>query len=145
MRGYDYSSAAYYFVTLVTLGRALLFEDARHRTIADDTWRWMTDHHSYVGLDKYVIMPNHVHGIVVIKRRAPKSLSRLIGAFKTVSTRRINELHGTSGRTVWQRGFYERIVRNERELNAIRQYVIDNPVRWAEDKHNPDACASAER
>ena len=66
------------------------------------------------------------------------SLGLIIGQFKSVVTRRHNHAHETSGLKVWQRGYYERIVRNERELNAIRQYILDNPARWAEDRDNLD-------
>jgi putative transposase len=140
--GYDYSSAGYYFVTIVSANRVLLFEDELHRAIIDAAWRWLAEHHTYVELAEYVVMPNHLHGIVILRTnergdRAPKSLSRLIGAFKTVSTKKINDIHNAHGNMLWQRSFHERIIRNERELNAIRQYIIDNPAKWAEDKNNP--------
>jgi len=65
-------------------------------------------------------------------------LGRLIGAFKTVSTKRINELHLTSGGPFWQRNYYEHIIRNEEELAEVREYILNNPVRWNEDENNPD-------
>jgi putative transposase len=61
----------------------------------------------------------------------------VIGAFKTVSTKSINELQDVVGVKFWQRDFYEHVIRNERELNAIRQYIINNPANWREDKLNP--------
>ena len=98
-----------------------------------------------------VIMPNHLHGIIVISdmcrgasRSAPtgvakrKPLGRLVGAFKTVSTKRINEIRGTLGVPVWQRNYYERVIRNGEELNRVRQYIIDNPAHWEEDRENPN-------
>lgn len=97
-------------------------------------------------------MPNHLHGIVIINdddRRSAsrctptglptkrKPLGQLIGAFKTVSTKHINQIHGNASTPFWQRGFYKHIVRNERELNAIHQYIIDNPLKWQLDRDNP--------
>ena len=67
-----------------------------------------------------------------------KPLGRLIGAFKTVSSKRINETRGTPGVPVWQRNYYEHIIRNEESLNEIRQYIAGNPMRWAEDEENPE-------
>lgn len=66
----------------------------------------------------------------------------LIGQYKSGVTRRINHLRHTPGGRVWQRGYYERIIRNEREWNAIRQYIHDNPARWAEDRENLDRLLS---
>jgi REP element-mobilizing transposase RayT len=146
--GYDYASAGHYFVTIVTANRELLFKDERYRGIGDNAWRWLAEHRAYVEIDEYVVMPNHLHGIVILRTnargdRTPKSLSRLIGAFKTVSTKQLNELRGTPGEVLWQRSFHERIIRNERELNAIRQYIIDNPAKWDDDKNNPVRAVGA--
>jgi REP element-mobilizing transposase RayT len=70
-----------------------------------------------------------------------KPLGRLIGAFKTVSTKRINEHRGTSGAPVWQRNFYEHVIRDEASLNRIRQYITDNPLHWEFDRDNPRAAS----
>ncbi len=67
----------------------------------------------------------------------PGSLFVAVRAFKAASTKRINQHCGSPGAAVWQRGYYERVIRNERELCAVRQYIRDNPALWAEDKHNP--------
>jgi len=94
-------------------------------------------------------MPNHMHGIIVIRddvrrgisRNAPtqtrKPLGRLIGAFKTVSTKRLNKSRLTEGAPLWQRDFYEYVIRSEDELQVIREYVLSNPARWEEDRNNP--------
>ncbi|MFN5060909.1 MAG: transposase [Chloroflexota bacterium] len=66
-----------------------------------------------------------------------KSLGRLIGAFKTVSTKRINELNTTPGISFWQRNYYEHIIRHENALDRIRRYIIRNPMKWAIDRQNP--------
>ena len=99
-------------------------------------------------------MPNHLHGIVVLTElpesadpapehgATPGSLPTMVGNFKSLVTRRINRVRRTPGYKIWQRGYYERIVRNDRELNAIRQYIRANPARWAEDRDNLDALVA---
>ena len=106
-------------------------------------------------------MPNHIHGIVVISdhdaaaglvgaglRPAPTEpvgrrhgLPEIIRAFKGFSARRVNALRGTPGAPVWQRNYYEHIIRDEIDLDRIRQYILDNPLRWEEDRENPAAPA----
>ena len=102
-------------------------------------------------LDKHVVMPNHLHGIIVIdtcrggSRTAPtmpsnrKPLGRLVGAFKTVMTKQFNLARGTKGRLIWQRNYYERIIRDGNELARIRKYILDNPTQWSFDRENPMA------
>jgi putative transposase len=158
LAGYDYSQAGMYFVTLVSQNRECLFgkildseiEINAFGRIVMDIWNWLSSQYPYVELDQCCIMPNHFHGIIVINdtrrggsRTAPtqpstlsKPLGRLIGAFKTVSTKQINNLRQTPGLVVWQRNYYEHIIRNEKELNRIRQYIIDNPANWVKDEEN---------
>jgi len=151
LQGYDYGLEGAYFVTLVCKDRVPLFVDPGLRGVADEAWLWLATQYSHVSLDEYIIMPNHLHGIVVLRdaaeggsRTAPttpafprKALGRLVGAFKTVSTKRINQAMGTPGAVVWQRNYWERVIRNEEEMNRIRQYIVDNPARWGEDPENP--------
>jgi len=151
--GYNYASAGAYFVTIVTKQRECLFTDDAMQTIVDESWRWVGEQYDHVELDYYVVMPNHLHAILSISeprrggsRTAPtepqgalKPLGRLIGAFKTVSTQRVNALRNTPGAPVWQRDFFDRIIRNEAELNRIRQYILDNPANWNLDPENPVA------
>jgi putative transposase len=288
--GYDYRSAGAYFVTICTHQRELLFEDPVLRRVAEALWQRIPRHFPHVQLDAWVVMPNHVHGILVIAgdttrgeasqenvpstdpmvssgtesagqliagdasplrqrgagsspenvssmdviapgeadlaeqavvgdtsrgeasaenvpsmdplasdgtvsaeqgvtgdaspllphRRAgsspenvssmdviapgetdsaeqsiagdasplrerptglaPGSLGAIVGNFKSVTARRINRVRGTPGAPVWQRNYYEHVVRDERALNAIRQYIADNPARWAWDTYNPAAA-----
>ena len=98
-------------------------------------------------------MPNHLHGVLMLdhlaaggSRAAPtgrKPLGSLVGAFKTVSTKRANQLMGSPGRPFWQRGYYEHVVRNEDDLARISEYIIENPDHWHRDGENPDRSASA--
>ena len=158
---YDYSQGGACFVTICAQHRRCLFGAVvRHQvsltpcgSIAKDTWQWLSQQYEYVTLDEWIVMPNHVHGIIVMdddwrggSRTAPtsrKTLGRLIGAFKTVSTKAINAVLRTPGTIVWQRNYYERIIRNAEELSQIRKYVADNPLQWALDRENPDAVGLA--
>jgi len=117
--------------------------------IVEKSWKWLSQQYSYVHLDEYVVMPNHLHGIIIVSRGGSrtaqtgntpkyKPLSRLVGAFKTVSTKQVNIIRSTPGRKLWQRNYYEHIIRNEEELNHIRQYIAENPINWRKDEENPD-------
>ena len=160
LKGYDYSSAGYYFVTICVRGGVCSLGDivdgemvySEYGRIAMESWLWLADQYDYVSLDEWSIMPNHMHGIPVYNDSAPcrggsqtaptvkrKPLGRLIGAFKTVSTKQINDLRGTPGAPFWQRDFWDHIIRNERALIAIREYIRNNPALWEADKLHPDA------
>jgi len=205
LKGYDYSQAGAYFITICTQDRACLFgkvvngemrlNDAGRMVLAE--WNMLPERFPHVVLDAFVVMPNHVHGIVVITnpatddtattaptivgtglvpapddgattRVAPTvgdivaptvgdivapTVGDIVGAFKSRVT--VEYIRGvkTSGwppfrGRLWQRNYYEHIIRNERALNAIRQYIIENPRRWQMDRENeartaPDPLAQA--
>ena len=170
VRGYDYSQPGAYFVTLCALKKQCIFgkvqgadvELSQFGEMVRACWLWLGKHYDCVFLDEWILMPNHLHGIIVIQelnengagrqvprypgdsvrsdafrggsRTAPttrgKPLGSLIGAFKTVSTRRVNELRGTPSAVLWPRNYYDHIVRNDVELGQIRQYVRTNPLMW---------------
>jgi putative transposase len=107
-------------------------------------------------MDEYVVMPNHFHGIVILNagnicrgmaRHAPtrrqfakpiaNSLSTIVGAFKSAATKSINMSRNTPGMPVWQKNYFERVIRNEKELFRIREYIRLNPVQWDIDEENP--------
>ena len=116
-----------------------------------------------VELDEWIGMPNHFHGIIVIvdpigtssdivgatRRVAPTcsgvnpcgpvsgSVGAIIGQFKSITTKRINQIRNTPGKRVWQRNYYEHVIRDERELNRIRQYIADNSAKWDIDREHP--------
>jgi REP element-mobilizing transposase RayT len=158
LAGWDYTSAAVYFVTICTHQRANLFDDPRFRQVAEGLWRAIPhrSHADHVSLDEWILMPNHLHGLILLGPAdpgapsehppsrgepagvAPGSLGAIIGNYKSVVTRRINQLRDTPGAPVWHRNYCERIVRNQRQLDAFRRYIIDNPARWATDGDNPD-------
>jgi len=114
-------------------------------------------------LDEFVIMPNHLHGIIIITEKnemanivgaihriAPTneiqqpprlqsgSMGAIIGQYKSIITKRINQIRDTPGFSVWQRNYYEHIIRNENELNRIRKYILNNPANWLNDKNRAD-------
>lgn len=124
-----------------------------------ETWQWLASQYAYVALDEWCVMPNHLHGILILSGRggsratptantpaAPaakasnvariKPIGQLIGAFKTVSTKRVNGLRGTPGETLWQRNYWEHIVRDEEEMHHLRTYIRNNPAQWAVDALN---------
>jgi REP element-mobilizing transposase RayT len=119
--GYDYSRHGQYFVTIVTTKREEVLGEVLHGVMhlsaagacVADVWASLPRHYSHVSLDAFVVMPNHVHGIVILghdsapgARRAP--LSEVVRGFKTYAARGVNKLRGVSGTPVWQRNYYER-------------------------------------
>ncbi len=152
---YDYAQAGAYFITIVTYQRELLFDDPVLHQVIETFWQRIPRHVLYVKLDTFVVMPNHFHGILWLINAdlvsaardvtppsqpylLPGSLGAIVGNFKSITTRRINQVRKTPGQPAWQRNYYERVIRNDEELNAIRQYIIDNPVNWLQDSENPD-------
>ena len=164
LQGYDYSRPGGYYVTIVVDGRECLFGEIvngemvlnDYGRIVAEVWQWLQEQYPYIELLAWVIMPNHIHGIIIIhedgrggSRSAPtpygdaagtakiKPLGSLIGAFKTVSTKKINILRNTEGGVVWQRNYYEHIIRDDNDYNRIHNYIIDNPAAWGDDDENP--------
>ncbi len=164
---WDYANSGAYFVTLVAHGRAALFGDVVDGDIrlnalgeiAQACWVEITMHFAQVELDAFVVMPNHVHGVLVILNDAstdvgatdsvaptrpngplPGSLGAIIGQYKSVVTKRIRQLPHAPIH-IWQRSYYERIIRNEREWQAVRDYIAMNPAQWANDAENPTKIA----
>jgi len=143
LKGYDYSQPGAYFVTFNTYQNLPLLgkiQDGiviltRAGQIVQQLWQDLPSHHSNVQLDEFIIMPQHVHGIILLVENDPpdrqtrSSLAEVVRAVKTFSARRINALQHTQGTPVWQRNYYEHIIRNDKELAQIRQYIRDNPRR----------------
>lgn len=157
LREYDYSLAGGYFVTICTWQRKCLFGEIVDGEMqlnnlgnhVCETWTGIPRHYRHVALDAFVVMPNHIHGIIYISdvetraglKPAPTDkwhdLSEIIRGFKTFSSRRINESRNNQGWPVWQRNFYDRVLRNGDELTRARAYTINNPLQWVKDKENP--------
>ncbi|MBN2864124.1 MAG: hypothetical protein JXN62_13235 [Bacteroidales bacterium] len=195
LKGYDYTRTGAYFITACLQDRLHLFGEIINGKmqlnemgeIVTSSWKWLSEQYDYVGLDEMIIMPDHIHGIIIITdhcmgdsriapdilpqtapdilpqtapdilprtapdilpqiapdilpRTAPditvkrKTIGRLIGAFKTVSTKQINVYRNTQGTRIWQRNYYEHIIRNNAELNRIRYYISNNVILWENDK-----------
>ncbi len=102
-----------------------------------------------INLDKFIVMPNHVHLILEInknivgaihelplQKRRNMLIPKIIGKFKMLSAKEINILANNSGNPLWQRNYYDHIIRNEIELNKIREYILENPKNWERDRNN---------
>ena len=174
LKGYDYTRAGAYFVTICTKDRTCLFGDVADGVmrlnqmghIVRQCWLAIPDHVPPVLLDEFVVMPNHVHGIIVLvstdtvgathasppqhasplqnddtptRPRGPQrqSVGSIVVSFKSAATKRINEHRGTPGAPVWQRDYFEHIIRNDESLNRICEYILNNPLQWDLDRENP--------
>jgi len=165
LKGYDYLQTGAYFVTVCSHNRECLFGDIvdgemvlnEYGQIVSESWKWLGVQYDHVELDAWMVMPNHMHGIIVINhdRRGsscrggsrtaptnvsvvkPKPVGRLIRAFKAVSPKQINRVRNTPGIPVWQRNYYDHIIRDERSLEAIRDYIINNPAQFHAAKGEP--------
>ena len=181
LKEFDYSQNGYYFVTICTKNRECFFGDvARGKIelseigkIVKKYWMEISQHFENVELDEYIVMPNHIHGIVIINdnyqnmnvgatlavaqrhrnrssragaRPAP-TIGDIVGSFKSICVvkwlqhMKENKLNGLG--KFWQRNYYEHIIRNEIELNAIREYILNNPLQWEIDNENPKHYTTA--
>jgi putative transposase len=140
---YDYSAAGYYYVTICTFKREVIIDRVELVQLVTDAWEDLPQRFKGVGLDEFVVMPNHLHGIVVFCRQDNFTLGDVMRAFKSISAIAANRHLGRSGRPFWQRNYYERIIRGERELDAIREYIHDNPLKWGLDPDNPQRIRTA--
>jgi REP element-mobilizing transposase RayT len=189
LRGYDYARPGSYFVTACTHQRELLLGEVidgqMHRNALGDIvhaeWYATERVRPKVRLDAFVVMPNHLHGILEIidvgARRclapdahaktdraeiwathrvaptegarsrphgpAPGSIGAILGQIKSLSKKAINKTRGTPGRPVWQPNYHEHVIRNEEELQRIREYICNNPLRWPSDRENPARTSDA--
>ena len=160
--GYDYAQTAGYFVTMCVQHQGCLFgkiidgQTQLNETgkIVVECWRRIPQHFSSAELDVCVVMPNHIHGVILLDTRGtslpPRSqpnrsgevssptLGQVVAYFKFQSTKYINEHRDMPGARVWQRNYYDHVIRDERDLQRIRQYVTDNPMRWELDLLHPN-------
>ena len=181
LKDYDYSQAGAYFVTVCTRDRQCLLATMTGDTavpteigcLVQSAWHELRQHYAHVELDKFVVMPNHLHGIIVLtddgrrggvgvrvgaagagfklpeshrenERPIRHGLPEIVRALKTFSARRINSLLGTPSVPFWQRNYYEHVIRNEKEWDEIAAYTADNPLNWATDPDNPLSVAPSD-
>jgi REP-associated tyrosine transposase len=169
LKNYDYAQEGAYFVTICAYQKQCIFghiDDgemflSEYGEIVKEEWEQTSILRDNVELDAFVVMPNHIHGIIVITynlnaknntpnvksvgawciikprqflRYIPKSLPDIIQNFKSVVTKRINNHHPLEYTRVWQRNHDVRIIKNKANLNLLRRYIISNPKRWQQDK-----------
>ena len=140
--GYDYSQPGAYFVTICTHNRDLLLRTEPVQEAVRSTWEAIPQRFRAVTLDEFVVMPNHVHGIIILgdatgAASGAPTLGAIIRAFKSISAIQSSRILNRSGLPFWQRNYYEHVIRDEDELNIIRQYICDNPRNWLDDPDNP--------
>lgn len=174
---WNYANSGYYFVTICTKDKRNYFGKIRDNKIelnglgkiAEKFWKEIPEHFNFITLDQFVIMPNHIHGILVFNKtydvnrkleetyetrqclvstttnaisatdengrifhnQGKKTLSSVIGSYKSICSKTIRKYKPDF---VWQDSFYDRIIRNEKELEKIREYIINNPVNWRKDE-----------
>lgn len=161
LQGYDYSQPGAYFVTMITHGRQPLFGALINGNVslsplghlAASLWRGLHDRFPRVDLDEFVVMPDHIHGIVVINEEMTQKkecvsqsltpaetpdlpLGVIVGAYKSTVSRLYHAMCRSKEVQIWQRNYYERIIRNDNELNRIRLYIRENPALGSTDDRN---------
>ena len=166
LAGFDYTRAGAYFVTIRSHQGSCIFGEEQEGELFLTRWgeilreEWLRGAivRPYVKLDRYVIMPNHMHGILVIERpvratrrvaphpspESPRpcgppsgSLGAILGQFKSVTTKRIRAAAHDPSLDVWHRGYYERIIRDTTDWTRVRVYISENPKQWDRDPENP--------
>jgi len=158
LRSYDYSENGYYFITLCTEDGKEYFGKIENEKmvlnqygeIVERLWKEIPNHYDNVEMDEFVIMPNHIHGIIIISNSGIRTehgsvptntgrsyglLSKIIKSFKNTVTREIRRRFRDE-KFQWQRSFYDHVIRNEESLYEIRKYVINNPLKWHLEKNN---------
>jgi REP element-mobilizing transposase RayT len=158
---FDYSSENYYFVTICSFQKQKIFSKIENEKIylteigkiINEEWFKTQKIRENLIMDDIVIMPNHIHGIIVINSQLSdkktthrvvsttttlkkNSLGSIIGQIKSISTKRIRRILDNQKINIWQRNYYERIIRNDNELYEARKYIKNNPLKWSEDEYN---------
>ena len=154
LQGYDYRSSGAYFVTICTVEKRPLFGRVRQGRVqlnelghlVDDCWKQIERVRRGVAIDAYIVMPNHVHGVLLFHTEdaaakvsaaacelAAGSLGAVLGQYKSIVTKRSQFLQSPPTRPIWQRNYYDHIIRSAASLEKIRQYIVENPVRWMDD------------
>ena len=137
LKDYDYSNIGYYYITICINNRQNILGEINNSIvelnilgkIIEEEWLKLEGTYKNIKLDKYIIMPNHIHGIIVIKEKKKISIMNIIGGYKSITSRKCNKKIGIKNNKIWQRSYYERIIRNEKELYKIRKYIIENPLK----------------
>lgn len=144
---YDYSQPGYYFVTICTDNKIEYFGEIKNGimvlnsagNIAKQFWENTPLCYQNTDIDAFIVMPNHVHGIIIIQDRQAKglhySLSQIVGSYKNAVTKSIRAQ--TNIEFSWQPSFYDHVIRKDESLDKIREYIKNNPLKWELDKNDP--------
>ena len=162
---YDYSQSGAYFVRIcIKNGENLLgnikdnvMNSNQFSQVVKDIWHSLDNRYKEVILDEFVIMPNPIHGIIFIdnpveiihelslpKERRKMLLPKVVGYFKMNRAKLINQLRDTQGQSVWQKNYYEHIIRDEVSLTKVGEYIVNNPLKWHQDIENQHVKPSQE-
>ncbi len=129
LHGFDYRLTGYYFITICTYSRRPRFGSIRDEQtilnnagrIVTNTWRDLPHHYSNLHLDEFIVMPNHFRAIAILEGKG-HGLSEIVRGFKTWSARRVNQFESKLGTPVWQQSFYDHVIRDDKDLDSIREY-----------------------
>ena len=151
MKDFDYSSNGAYYVTVCVEGKRQLlgnivgggFHAASSVELSDfgkeveNTIQYANSHYNGVEITKYVIMPNHVHLLILLAGgHGNPPLHSIVGQIKSFTTMKWNEICGTQMQGIWQRSYHDHIIRNYNDYNEIWKYIDQNPTKWADDEYN---------
>lgn len=150
LSGFDYSRPGIYFITICVQNRECLFGKITNGQmhlnnaglIVQSEWYEIQNHFGHINLDAHVIMPDHMHGIIEIdmpiaqdaETIAQAALGKIIRRFKSISAIKVNTALHRRLQPLWQRNYWERIIRDEKELKAVRNYINHNPMNWQPNK-----------
>ena len=156
LKGWDYSSPGANFVTICTHKKQCIFGAVDNGVIQPnhsgelvrECWEALPTHYAGINNQIFIVMPNHVHGIIMLtsenRRSGSKpdptdsfSLSEVVRGFNSYSSRAVNEALHSPGTTIWQRSYYEQIIRTEKEYREIGEYIVYNAAKWDNDSENP--------
>ena len=149
LKNFDYSLSGAYFITICTHRRENILSNivgegsplpqlTNYGEISDKWIKKIPEKYNEVSLDNYVIMPNHIHILLSVLKdgrgNPSPTVNAVIGWLKYHTTKEINKFRGTGGEKIFQRSFYDHIVRNNEDYNEIYKYIYENPIRWKYDK-----------
>lgn len=140
---HDYASIGTYFVTICAEQREPLFEIPELQTILTETWYTLPNRFPTITLDEFVVMPDHIHCLLWLAKDTPDAptLGKVIGAYKSLTTvawlRHIEATNMNYPGRFWQRNYYERIIRDNAELEQTRNYILNNPLRTRDARLEP--------
>ena len=151
IKDYDYSQPGGYFITICTQNKYCFFGAIKQNEMilnaagqmAQEEWDGLTLRFKNTSLDRSIIMPNHMHAVILVEEKDTKvNLGSIIQAYKSITTNKY--IHGVRNKDwlpfskrLWQRNYYEHIIRNDQDLELIREYIMTNPQKWEKDRFHP--------